>query len=91
MAKRSTLQGKFSIEQFNALQQRIIRRLTAAGRGGMKQHDLYYSLGSPVTRRSMTIALNALVQKGIVDSRKEYTGYPGRPAVVWYVTGKDVS
>lgn len=88
MAKRTTLQGKFSVAAFTALQERIIRRLRAAGKEGIKQYDLYSSLGSPITKRSLLIALNALTQQGFVESHREYTGYRGRPPLVWYATRK---
>lgn len=76
--ERSTIQG------YLTLQKRIARRLAAAGPGGMTRSDLYNSLGSPLTKRSLDIALNALRQRGIAKARRVETGRPGRPSEVWW-------
>jgi len=63
-----------------------MRRLIKAGRRGMKLNDLYRSLGSPITSRSLKIAVNGLIERGEVERKEQRTGFPGRPATVLIAT-----
>lgn len=76
-----------SIQRYITLQKRIMRRLEEAGPAGIKRTDLYRSLGSPITRASMDIALNALKSRAKALARRVETGTRGRPSEIWWAKG----
>ena len=76
-----------SIQAYLTLQKRILRRLIEAGPKGMNRSSLYSSLGSPITKASLEIALNALKHRGKAQARRVETGTRGRPSEVWWAAG----
>lgn len=83
--KRRDLEGR-TMQRYLTLQKRIMRRLTSAGATGITRSELYRTLGSPITRMSMDIALNALRKRGKALARRIETGTVGRPKEVWWAS-----
>ena len=75
------------MQAYLTLQKRIMRRLKEAGPEGMSRSELYRSLSSPITRRSLDIALTALRTQGRAQARRVETGRRGRPSEVWWARG----
>jgi hypothetical protein len=75
------------MQAYLTLQKRILRRLTAAGPSGLSRTDLFRSLGSPITKSSLDIALAALKRRSMALARRIETGTRGRPSEVWWASG----
>lgn len=84
---RRKITERRTMQAYITLQKRIMRRLVAAGPAGLKRSELYRSLGNPITRMSLDIALNALKKRGKALARRVETGTRGRPSEVWWVSG----
>lgn len=80
-------QVRRTMQAYLTLQKRIMRRLEAAGPTGVGRNALYRSLGSPITKSSLDIALSALKHRGKALARRVETGMRGRPAEIWWATG----
>ena len=75
---------KTTMQAYVTLQKRIMRRLVKAGPRGLTRSGLSRSLSSPLTKKSLDIALNALRKRSLAEARRVETGLRGRPSEVWW-------